>query len=38
MDISALYEALARVLEQRHNATIKIIVERMDGNEENSRG
>ncbi len=28
MDVSALFEALAKVLEQRHNATIKIIVEK----------
>ena len=36
MDVSALYEALAKVLEQKHNAKIKIIVERMDEHEENS--
>ena len=36
MDVSALYEAIAKVLEQKHNANIKIIVERTDGHEENN--
>ena len=36
MDVSALYEAIAKVLEQKHNAKIKIIVERMDEHEENN--
>lgn len=36
MNVSALYEALAKVLEQKHNANIKIIVERMDEYEENN--
>ena len=36
MDVSALYEAITKVLEQKHNAKIKIIVERMDEHEENS--
>ena len=36
MDVSALYEALARVLGQKHNANIKIIVERTDEHEENN--
>ena len=36
MDVSALYEALEKVLEQKHNANIKIIVERMDEHEENN--
>ena len=35
MDVSALYEAIAKVLE-KHNANIKIIVERTDEHEENN--
>ena len=36
MDVSALYEAIVKVLEQKHNANIKIIVERTDEHEENN--
>ena len=36
MNVSALYEAIAKVLEQKHNANIKIIVERTDEHEENN--
>ena len=36
--MKALYEALARVLEQKENVTIRVYVERRDQNEKNSRG
>ena len=35
IDAKALYEALARVLEQRENVKVKIIVERDDRDEKN---
>lgn len=35
INVNALYEALAKVLEQRENVKIKIRVERKQGNEEN---
>lgn len=35
IDVTALYEALARVLEQRENIKIKIIVEERDYEENN---
>lgn len=35
IDVAALYEALARVLEQRENIKIKIIVEERDYEENN---
>lgn len=34
IDIEALYNALARVIEQRENASVTIKVERKDKNEE----
>ena len=38
INIEALYNALARVIEQRENASVKIKVERIEKvNEENSR-
>lgn len=36
IDVQALYDALARVLEQRENVKIKFYLE--EKNEENSRG
>lgn len=36
IDVQALYDALAKVLEQRENVKIKISVERDEENEENS--
>lgn len=36
IDVKALYDALARIIEQRENVKVKIIVERENGNEENS--
>ena len=36
IDVNALYEALARIIEQRENVKVKITVERDDRNEENS--
>ena len=38
IDVNALYEALARIIEQRENVKVKITVERDDRDEENSRG
>ena len=37
IDVKALYEALAKVLERRENVKIKITVERKMGNEKDSR-
>lgn len=34
INVNALYEALARIIEQRENVKIKITVERDDENEE----
>lgn len=34
IDVEALYNALARVIEQRENASVTIKVERKDNNEE----
>ena len=34
IDVEALYNALARVIEQRENASVTIKVERKDKNEE----
>ena len=36
IDVEALYNALARVIEQRENASVKIKVERKDRDEENN--
>lgn len=36
IDIQALCDALAKVIEQRENASVKIKVERKDRDEENS--
>ena len=36
IDVNALYEALARIIEQRENVKVKITVERDDRDEENS--
>ena len=33
IDVNALYEALARIIEQRENVKVKITVERENGNE-----
>lgn len=38
INVKALYEALARIIEQRENVSIKITIERDDRDEENSRG
>lgn len=35
INVNALYEALARIIEQRENVSIKITVERKNGNEKN---
>ena len=35
IDVNALYEALARIIEQRENVKVKIIVERDDRDEKN---
>ena len=35
IDVNALYEALARIIEQRENVKVKITVERDDRDEEN---
>ena len=35
IDVNALYEALARIIEQRENVKVKITVERENGNEKN---
>ena len=37
IDIKALYDALANVLGQKENVTIKLKVERKEENEENTR-
>lgn len=37
IDVKALYEALARIIEQRENVKVKITVERDAGNEKDSR-
>ena len=36
IDVEALYDALARVIEQRENASVTIKVERKDRDEENN--
>lgn len=36
IDVEALYNALARVIEQRENASVAIKVERKDRDEENN--
>ena len=36
IDVEALYNALARVIEQRENASVTIKVERKDRDEENN--
>ena len=38
IDVKALYDALARIIEQRENVKVKITVERDGRDEENSRG
>lgn len=35
IDVNALYEALARIIEQRENVKVKITVERDDRDEKN---
>ena len=37
IDVKALYEALAKVLEQKENLEIKVMVERKDNNEKDCR-
>ena len=36
INVNALYEALARIVEQKENVKVKITVERENRNEENS--
>lgn len=36
INVQALYDALARIIEQRENVKVKIIVERKIGNEKDS--
>lgn len=38
INVKALYDALARIIEQRENVKVKITIERDDRDEENSRG
>ena len=37
IDVQALYEALAKIVQQRENVKVKITVERDAGNEKDSR-